>query len=133
MLKRNMFFVGYFYILLSLSFSCSPKETEKENNFPSNKSKDSLSIPPGTADVNAELSDMSVSSSNYKCRLKIKEVIRYGAYVNPLPPGSEMEAFISKELYESESEKIKDGEVFIRISHTNNPQNKGYWTIIMFH
>jgi hypothetical protein len=133
MFKRNLFFIGYLYILLSLSFSCTSKETGNENKFPPDRSKDSVSIPPNTADVKAEFPDISNQISSNHFKLKIKEVVRYGAYTNPIPPGSEIEAFISEDLYKSESKRIKNGEAFIRISQTNNPQNKGYWTIIMFH
>ncbi|MGE5859069.1 MAG: hypothetical protein ACM34J_00850 [Ignavibacteria bacterium] len=133
MLKRSLQFSGYLLILFSLGFSCSSKETNKDNNSPPRSSEDAISIPPNTADVEAEILNSYVRNSNNVCRLKIKEVFEYGAYVNPLPPGTEIEALLSEELLEKESKKIENGEeVFVRISQTSGPQAKDYWVIIMF-
>jgi len=132
MLKRSLLFSGYLLILFSISFSCSSKETKKDNNSPDSL-KHLISIPPGTADVKAEILKYSKDESDFICRLKIREVFEYGASISPIPPNSEIEAYISKNLFEKEENKIKEGEIVsIRISKTSVPGDKEYWTITMF-
>ena len=133
MFKRCPLAKGIFVFALLASFSCSSSEkTNEENNTSPNSLKHSISIPPGTADIKAEIINCSGEQSNLICKIKILEVFSYGAEVSPLPPGIEIEVYIDKSLSDQASKKINEKIIFGRVSQTTAPEGKKYWTIVMF-
>jgi hypothetical protein len=87
------------------------------------------SIPPGAADIKAEVLNISESGEMFK--LKISEVLEYGSSVTPIPPGTEIESFISKTLLKDEPKELKEGEeILARISLKETRDAKKYWEII---
>ncbi len=134
MCKIIILFSGAAILVALANFSCSSsEESKKENDAAADSLKYSISIPPGTADIKAEIINYTKEKENLICQLKIQEVFAYGASVSPLPPGTEIKLYISKNLLEKESKKIKEGDVILaRISQIRAPGDKEYWEIIMF-
>lgn len=134
MYKKIIQFSGVVILIAMANFSCSSSEEKiKENDVMADSLKYVMSIPPGMADVKAEVLKCSEENDDIKCRIIIREVFAYGSSTSLLSPGSEIESYISKSLLDKESRKIKEGEVLlVRISQKRAPGNKEYWELIMF-
>jgi hypothetical protein len=132
--KSIIQFSGVVILVALANFSCSSSEEKiKENDVMADSLKYIMSIPPGMADVKAEILKCSEENEDFKCRIIIREVFAYGASTSFLSPGIEIESYISKSLLEKESKKIKEGEVLlVRISQKRAPGDKEYWELIMF-
>jgi len=134
MFKNTIHFSVIITLIAIIKLSCSSSEETKQENAASEDSlKYLISIPPGTADIKAEIIEFSEEKENYLCQIKILEVFEYGASISPLPPGTEIKAYIPISLVERESQKIKEKEIILaRISQIRAPGDKEYWEIIMF-
>ncbi len=134
MYKIIVLCIGAIILITLANLSCSSSEEIKnENKVERDSLKYLVSVPPGMADVKAIVLKFTEENEDLVCQLKIQEVFAYGVSVSPLPPGTEIRLYISKNLLEKESKKIKDGEViFARISQIRAPRDKEYWEIIMF-
>jgi hypothetical protein len=121
-------------VAVMVSFSCSSSEEKiKQNDVMTDSLKYKMSIPPGMADVRAEILKCSEENEDFKCRILIKEILAYGSSTPMLSPGVEIESYVSKSLLEKESKKIKEGEIYLmRISQKRAPSDKEYWELIMF-
>jgi len=132
--KSIIQFSGVVILVALANFSCSSSEEKiKEDDAMADSLKYIKSIPPGMADVKAEILKCSEENEDFKCRIIIRKVFAYGASTSPLSPGTEIESYISKSLLEKESKKIKEGElIHVRISQKRAPGDKEYWELIMF-
>jgi hypothetical protein len=121
-------------ILFSVYFaSCCSSKENTELRMIKNKIDRPISIPPGTADIKAEIINIIDDEENYLLKLRIIDVIRYGAGTSPLPQGTKIEAYIPKALFENEPNKIKSNElIFVRVSEVKAMGDRRYWEIIMF-
>jgi hypothetical protein len=76
-------------ILFSVYFaSCCSSKENTEIKMIKNKIDRPISIPPGTADIKAEIINIIDDEENYLLKLRIIDVIRYGAGTSPLPQGT---------------------------------------------
>ena len=98
-----------------------------------NKINRPISIPPGTADIKAEIINIIDDDENMLCKLRIIDVIQYGAGTSPLPQGTVMEVYIPKTLLGKNPNKINSGDIiFVRVSEVKAIGDRRYWEIIMF-
>jgi hypothetical protein len=120
----------FFFLLFSGCCPSSKMNTHMIDKRMENKEYKN-SIPPGTADIKAEI--INVSESGEICKLKIIEVLGYGSSVTPISPGTEIESFIPETLLKNEAKKLKEGEeIFARISLREAREANKYWEIIRF-
>jgi len=130
MYKEILFIIINLVGLLLVSCSGSEK-TDNKNNTPADTTQYIKQVPPGSADVKAEIVSRSVRNDDLVYKIKIIEVTGYGPAFSPLPPGKEIEVYLSKSLDKIEREKIKTVMVFSgRILQTRSP-NGDYWEIII--
>ena len=131
-IKKVILIVPIIIGALFISSCCSSKGNLKDENSIRN-SKIPQNIPPGTADVKAEIINFVEEKDNFICRIKIHEVFEYGASIRPLPSGTEIDCYISKYLLEKEPRDFKEEEIILaRVSQVNTPGDKNYYEIIMF-
>jgi len=103
MYKIIVLFSGAVILVVLANFSCSSSEEIKdENKVERDSLKYLISIPPGTADIKAEIIDFSEEKEKYLCQIKILEVFEYGSSISPLPPGSEIKTYVPTSLVEHE-------------------------------
>jgi hypothetical protein len=139
-------------VLLLLLFitlqSCSTKTTSSESSKDNTKDsppqsklyKDNNDLPPGTADIKAEILSFNDSTNNLKTRLKIENVYNYGPATPPLAIGSEIICDIPQSVLNDintiPSEKFIKGSSFkFIIKHQfgiYNKDNISNWRIISF-
>jgi hypothetical protein len=142
MFKETIQFSGIAVCMAIFCLSCSTSDDTKKDNiapadsleYHQNDSNKRLekSIPPGTADIEAEIIGYTEEKDDLICKLKIIEVFAYGASVSPLPPGAEIDTYISKNLMDYDTKEIKAGKLILaRVSQVFAPGDKKYWTIIL--
>jgi hypothetical protein len=131
MLKSLLYLISIPTLLFIIS--CSSSDETKENNETRDSLKLSKSIPPGTADIKAEILDYKEINDDLIFRLKILEVTAYGASTPPLPVGTEIKAYVPKDLLPDESQEIKEQKIIqARFSYFKTPGENQYWELVMF-
>lgn len=132
--KEIILLYGVVILIALVNFSCSSSEEKmKESDAVADSLKYLVSIPPGMADVKAEILKCSKETEDFNCKLIILEVFSYGSSTSPLLPGTEIDLYINKNISEEESKKLKEGKVILlRISQIRAPGDKEYWELIRF-
>jgi hypothetical protein len=125
-----IFLVGISAVSCNSSRSADEKMSQK--NQKADKPYPSIPPPPGQADVNALVKDLSENASNITADISINEVLQYGASTPPLAAGTELNILIPKQSINNNKSKIKTGKIIsLRISFSKGVNNNN-WKFVMF-
>ena len=126
-----IFTIASVFAVCSLSCSSGEKNTKEDKTIV--KQIPAESLPPGNANITAQIKEVIQEEKNLTATLKIEEVFGYGPSTPPLPPGSEIKIYVPKSLIKDQENKLIEGEkLSMRIAFEKGAKEMNKWMFKYF-
>ncbi|MEJ2615127.1 MAG: hypothetical protein P8Z35_09220 [Ignavibacteriaceae bacterium] len=127
----KILFVFTIAIVFAACSSSVSKNTKEDKTIV--KQKPAESLPPGNANVVAQIKEVNEEEKNITATINIEEVFGYGPSTPVIPPGSEIKIYVSKSLIkEKENKFIVGDELSMRIAFVRGANEINKWMFKYF-
>ena len=126
-----VFTIAGVFTACSLSCSSGGKNTKEDTTVV--KQKPTESLPPGNANITAQIKEINEEEKNLTVTVNIEEVFGYGPSTPFLPPGSEIKIYVPKSLIKDQENKLIEGEkLSMRIAFEKGAKEMNKWMFKYF-